>query len=548
DKFAPKHAILASNTSNMSITEIGNATNRPEKVCGMHYFNPPVMMQVIEIVKGDKTSDETINLMIDFTKKSVKTPVISKDSPGFLVNRINAPTMLYLQLLLDRKEYAPEELDAAAMGMGMRMGPYELQDFVGLDITYHSMKYLEKRLSKDYAPTPFMEKLIKENKLGKKTGVGIYKWPEVGRPEIDMDKAADFDLMDLMRIQINEAAKLLEEGVGTAKDIDTGMKLGMNNPWGPFEMAESTDLEDLTKFLDGLADKYGKEVFRAHKWLRDGSIVDRAKGELAAAKKSEWEFETIEVKKDPENYVTTVMLNRPPVNPMNEELLDELNAVLDLLWNDNDTRCIVIRGAANCFSAGADLAGGIPDSAWDLVKYLYKGQTVFRKVGEIPKPVIAAIERYALGGGLELAMNCDIRIAKKSARVGLVEVRRGLVPGWSGTQIMERHIGLGKTMELILTGEMVEAERAFKLGLINKAVDDDDFEKEVYGMAKTIATECSPIAVALAKRLVNQSVEAPMKVGLQLEALAQGITFTTEDLQEGVVAFMQKRKPEFKNK
>ncbi|MFX1536553.1 MAG: 3-hydroxyacyl-CoA dehydrogenase NAD-binding domain-containing protein [Promethearchaeota archaeon] len=548
DKFAPKHAILASNTSNMSITEIGGATNRPDKVCGMHYFNPPVMMQLIEIVKGDKTSDETIKLMVEFTKKSVKTPVISKDSPGFLVNRINAPTMLYLQLLLDRKEYDPAELDAAAMGMGMRMGPYELQDFVGLDITYHSMKYLEKRLSKEYAPTPTLEKLIKENKLGKKTGEGVYKWPEVGRPEIDMDKAADFDLMDLMRIQINEAAKLLEEGVGTAKDIDTGMKLGMNNPWGPFELAESTDLEDLTKLLDGLADKYDKEVFRAHKWIRDGSLPDRAKGEVAEVKKSEWEFETIEVKKDPENYVTTVILNRPPVNPMNEQLLNDLSAVLDLLWNDNDTRCIVLRGAANCFSAGADLAGGIPDSAWDLVTYLYKGQTTFKKVREIPKPVIAAIERYALGGGLELAMNCDIRIAKKSARMGCVEVRRGLVPGWSGTQIMERHIGLGKTMELILTGDMIEAKQAFKIRLINQVVDDDDFEEEVYKLAKTIATECSPIAVALAKRLVNQSPEASLDAGLQLEALAQGIAFTTEDLQEGVVAFMQKRKPEFKNK
>ncbi|MFX0116629.1 MAG: 3-hydroxyacyl-CoA dehydrogenase NAD-binding domain-containing protein [Candidatus Hodarchaeota archaeon] len=549
-KFAPKHAILASNTSNMSITEIGAASGRPEKVAGMHYFNPPVLMQLIEVVKGEKTSDETIKVLVDFVKGSTKTPIISKDSPAFIVNRLNAPTMLYLHLMLDRKEYHPEKIDAAAMNMGMRMGPYEVGDFAGLDIAYHSLKYLSERLSKDFTPTETLEKMINENKLGKKTGEGIYKWPEVGRPEIDRSDPADFDLMNLMRIQINEAAKLLEEGVGTAKDIDIGMKLGMNQPWGPLELAENTDLAELTAFLDGLADKYGKEVFRAHKWIRNGTLLEHIKGETVAkeAKHSEGKFETIEVKKDPKNFVTTIVLNRPPLNTLSAELIADLSAVLDGLWDDKDTRCIVIRGAANCFSAGAELGGQIPDSPWDFVKLVHKGQYTFKKLRDIPKPVIAAIERYALGGGLELAMNCDLRVAKKSTKVGLVEVRRGLIPGWSGTQIMRRHLGLGRTMELILTGEMVEAKRAFKMGLINRVVDDDEFEEEVNNLAKTIATECSPIAVAIAKRLVNQSAESALDIGLQMEGLGAGIAFATEDLREGVMAFMQKRKPEFKNK
>ncbi|MHA2281991.1 MAG: 3-hydroxyacyl-CoA dehydrogenase NAD-binding domain-containing protein [Candidatus Hodarchaeales archaeon] len=549
DKFSPKHAILATNTSNMSVKEIGSATNRPEKVAGLHYFNPPVMMQLIEIVKSENTSDETITVLKDFTKKSTKTPIVSKDSPSFIVNRLTAPASLWLWLMHDRKEHEPAKVDSVALNMGMRMGPYETADFAGLDIIYHSFKYLETRLGKDWTPPASLDQLIQENKLGKKTGQGVYEWPEVGRPEIDTSEQADFDLMDTFKVMVNEAAKILEAGVGTPKDIDTGLKLGMNYPWGPFEVAENADLAELTGFLDGLADKYSNEVFRAHKWIRDGSLMEHAKGEAPAVEeeKSEFEFETIEVKRDTKNFVTTVTLNRPPMNPFNADLVRDLEAVLDRLWDDNDTRCIVIRGSANCFSVGADLSGGIPDSEWILVKYNQIGQRVFRKVREIPKPVIAAIERYALGGGLELAMNCDIRIAKKSARVGNPEVRRGLIAGWSGTQIMARHIGLGKTMEIILTGEMIKAKRAFKMGLINHVVDDDEFEEKVYEMATTIATECSPIAVAISKQLVNQSFESSLDAGVLLEALGQGVTFTTKDLQEGFMAFVQKRKPEFKN-
>ncbi|MHA2281988.1 MAG: 3-hydroxyacyl-CoA dehydrogenase NAD-binding domain-containing protein [Candidatus Hodarchaeales archaeon] len=277
DKFTPNHAILASNTSNMSLTKLGEVTRRPEKVVGMHYFLPPVMMPIIEIIRGEKTSEDTLKIMVDYAKKAGKEYIFSNDSPGFVINRIMSPGLLLLELMLDRKEYQPEQLDTAAMNLGMQRGPFELLDYLGLDVVYHSMKYIAEHLSKDYTPPLWMENLIQENKLGKKTNEGIYKWPETGRPEIDTSNPADFDVMNLSRIQINEAAKVLEEGIGTAKDIDLGVKLGFNNPWGPFEIAEGTDLEELTTILDGLADKYDKEVFRAHKWIRDGTLMEHVK-------------------------------------------------------------------------------------------------------------------------------------------------------------------------------------------------------------------------------------------------------------------------------
>ena len=555
DKFAPKHAILASNTSNMSITELGAATERPDKVVGLHYFNPPVLMQLIEIIKGDNTSDETIKVMVDLAKKSTKNPVVSKDNPGFIVNRINAITMLLIHLMLDNKEYEPGELDATAMMMGMKMGPYELMDFVGLDVAYHSMNYLAERLDKDYTPTATMKKLVDEGKLGKKTGEGIYKWPETGRPDIDRDKDCDFDIMNLMRVQINEAAKVLEEGIAIrgTKDIDTAMKKGMNNPFGPFELAENADLEELTEYMDGLADKYGLKIFRAHKWVRDGSLMEhtKPKEEAVVAEKSPFEFDNVEVTKDEENFVTTIILNNPPLNLISEDLLNDLSDALDLLWHDDKTRVIVLRGSANCFSAGASIDPSLMLDAVPSILYNYvqKGQQTFKKLRQIPKIVIAAMERYALGGGLEMAMHCDLRIAKESAKMGLPEVGLGLFPAWGGTQIMRRHIGLGRTMDLILSARRIEADDAEEIGLITKEVDDDEFEEYVYDYAKKLAKGCAPISVAVAKRLVNETAEGDLDTGYNAEALGAGVVYVSDDSKEGFMArVIEKRDPNFEGK
>ncbi|MHA2203805.1 MAG: 3-hydroxyacyl-CoA dehydrogenase family protein, partial [Candidatus Hodarchaeales archaeon] len=146
DKLSPKYAILASNTSTMSITEIGNVTQRPDKVVGLHFPPPPVLAKVIEIVRGDKTSESTIAFAINFAKRAEKKAIISKDSPGFICNRIMAPSMLLIQLMLDRKEYSPANIDAAALNMGMIMGPYELLDYIGLDILHDSSKYFAEHL------------------------------------------------------------------------------------------------------------------------------------------------------------------------------------------------------------------------------------------------------------------------------------------------------------------------------------------------------------------------------------------------------------------
>jgi enoyl-CoA hydratase/3-hydroxyacyl-CoA dehydrogenase len=274
DAAAPKHAILASNTSNMSITEIASATKRPEQVVGMHFFNPAVLMKLVEVTKGAKTSEETMQVAYNLALKMNKVPVrVEKDSIGFVYNRVNAPTALLLDLILEKGEAAPMEIDAKMRKIGMPMGPYELMDYVGLDVAYHSALYFADKLSHDYAPPSWLKAKIDAGTLGKKTGKGIFDWSK-GRPEIDLSKAKeDFDPAVLIAIQVNEATKLLEGGVvKSVEEIDKAMVNGGGSAFGPFQLGKSIGYDKLAKICEDLAKKYGVRAFEPTETLKKGNI------------------------------------------------------------------------------------------------------------------------------------------------------------------------------------------------------------------------------------------------------------------------------------
>lgn len=274
DKSAPKHSVLASNTSNMSITEIAGVTSRPEQVVGMHFFNPAVLMNLVEVIKGDKTSEETMQLTYDLVNKMNKVPVrVEKDSPGFIYNRVNAPNSILLGAIVERGMAAPEEIDAKMKKAGMPMGPYELMDYVGLDVAYHGALYLVESLSPEYTPPKWLKDKIDSGELGKKTGRGIYDW-SAGRPTIDMGKAKeDFDPTDMIAIQVNEATKLLEAGVAkSAEDIDKAMVNGGGGGIGPFQLAKGIGFDKLAKRCEDLAKEYGVESFKPTETLKKGNI------------------------------------------------------------------------------------------------------------------------------------------------------------------------------------------------------------------------------------------------------------------------------------
>ncbi len=273
DKFAPKHAILASNTSNISITDIALATQRPEKVIGYHFFNPAILMKLVEVIKGGKTSDESIQIGYDIAKKIKKVPVIvRKDSPGFIYNRVNEPTLLLLSKILEAGHPTPEEFDAAFKPI-MAMAPFELLDYVGIDVAVHGLEYFASVLSKDYKPSDAIESYLKSGNLGKKTGKGFYDWSK-GRPAIDLAKATkEFDLNHLVALQVNEATKILEEGVADdPKEIDLAMANGGGSPFGPFALAQGIGYPVLLVKLEEVYKKFPLDIFKATKMMKEGKI------------------------------------------------------------------------------------------------------------------------------------------------------------------------------------------------------------------------------------------------------------------------------------
>ncbi|MBX6353241.1 MAG: enoyl-CoA hydratase/isomerase family protein [Thermoflavifilum sp.] len=256
-------------------------------------------------------------------------------------------------------------------------------------------------------------------------------------------------------------------------------------------------------------------------------------------------YETLRV--EAQDGVVIVTINRPEVrNALSAEVVRDLRAVLDAYAEDDSVHALIFTGAGDkAFAAGADirqlrdktfkdgLAGGM--------------QKLYDEIEDYAKPTIAAVNGYALGGGCELAMACDIRVASQHAKFGLPELNLGIIPGAGGTQRLARLVGPGRALEMILTGRMIDAAEAERIGLVSRVVEPE----ALLGVAKEVATaiaEKGPVAVRLARLAVKAGIETDLRTGLLLERLAQAVAFETEDKVEGTTAFLEKRRPAFKNR
>lgn len=247
--------------------------------------------------------------------------------------------------------------------------------------------------------------------------------------------------------------------------------------------------------------------------------------------------------------MATITINRPQaLNVLNAETMMELISALEDAERDESVKVVLLTGAGEkAFCAGLDLKSVKeiqPAKMWELSRLLHK---VTLTIEDIGKPVIAAINGFALGGGLEVAMACDLRLASENAKLGQPEVNVGLLPGGGGTQRLPRLIGKALAKELIFTGKMIDAKTAEAMGLINRVVPPDQLKSVAEEVAKDIMSK-PPLAIKLSKYLVNISDHVDLRTGLACEAEAAGLMASTEDFKEGVNAFIEKRKPEFKGK
>jgi len=251
-----------------------------------------------------------------------------------------------------------------------------------------------------------------------------------------------------------------------------------------------------------------------------------------------------------EKNLAWILLNRPnKLNAIDAATLDLLESALVELEADEEVRCVLLKGVGDrAFSAGADISLFSTLSVEEAKKTISeKGQRVLAKIRELSKPVIAVINGYALGGGCELALACDLGIASEKARFSQAEINLGLVPGWGGTQLLPRLVDATRAREMILTGRMVDASEAYNIGLVNKVVPPEKLDEEATKLAESLASG-PPKALAAAKHLLNLSLQTPLSEGLKREAEDFSNLFATEDFREGVAASRERRKPLFKGK
>jgi enoyl-CoA hydratase len=246
--------------------------------------------------------------------------------------------------------------------------------------------------------------------------------------------------------------------------------------------------------------------------------------------------------------ICKISFNRPKaLNALNTEVLEELDKLLDEIEKDDQIFVVVFTGEGKAFVAGADIGEMKDKNLIEGKKFAQLGHKVFRKIELLEKPVIAAVNGYAFGGGCELAMSCDIRIAGEKAKFGQPEVGLGITPGFGGTQRLSRLVGSAKAKELIFTADTISAQEAEKIGLVNKVVSQEELIRETMNMANKIATK-GQVAVRFSKNAINRGIETDIDTALDIEINLFGMCFATEDQKEGMKAFTEKRKAEFKNK
>ena len=551
DEKTPKHAILATNTSTLPISEIASATSRPEKVIGMHFFNPPPLMPLVEIIRGDKTDDETTQTTADMSRKMGKQVVICrKDVPGFIVNRLLGPLLAEASRSVERGEGTVEEIDSAlAYKVGLPMGVFLIADYSGIDTIVKASEETKKR--DPMAPGPqklFVEKYEK-GEYGWKAGKGFYDW-SAGRPSIPTGVGDKYDPIPLFAQVINAAAWLVRNDVADPEDIDVGVKLGLGYPKGLCEMADELGIDTVVDILKDKEAKYG-DYYKADPLLTE--MVSKGQTGVKAGKGfydyagAGWTYKATIFKREPP--LAWLIFNRPQrLNAINPDLTADLDHCLTELWNDDEVRVLILTGAGDrAFCAGADISGfkgGTPNLGFEATRGL---QMVTQRMEKFPKPIIAALNGFALGGGLEIAMSCDFRLAVESAFVGQPEIMLGIIPGAGGTQRLSKFVGLGRAKEMVMLGDRVGAEEAHRIGLVNRVFPVDKFEEEVKNFANRLASG-PPIALKMAKYAVNFGTEVPLDIGLVLESGVFGVLFGTEDMVEGTSAFLEKRFPKFKGK
>jgi enoyl-CoA hydratase/3-hydroxyacyl-CoA dehydrogenase len=560
DAVCPGHAILASNTSSLSIGEIGEATLRPDKVVGFHYFYPASVMPLVEIVEGEETTPETVTAALTFAQAIRKQPIACVEVPGFVVNRILMAGMSELWREQEEKKLSIKAIDEGVGAAGVvPMGPYFLVNLLGLDTVLHVAEHVTDAYGEErfYVPKG-MQKLVSQGKLGAKTGGDGFYSP-TGEPNLKDDGEPDVaELVELLTLKtFVEACLVLQEGVATHRDIDFGMMAGAGlDPrrglMPPFMKADVEGLDSVLERLENAAERHG-ERFAPPTVLRrlvaQGRLGQKSGQGFYAYPQPDAEqpAEVVKLERRGDG-VAIAWLANGQMNSISPQVIEDLGKVWKQIKDDGaqaPVRALVIASSNPfLFSAGADIKAftSMDENAGEQL--IHAAHALLRELGQDGIATIAAVNGLAFGGGCELAMACDVRIAARSATFGQPEIKLGIIPGFGGTQRLPRLVGENKALEMNLVGDPIMAEEAFELGLVNRMVEDHELLDTALAWARKLAGQ-APLALEQIKRV---SGAGDLDEGIEAEKRGFATAFASEDAKEGISAFLGKRAARFQGR
>lgn len=528
DEVAPlldAEAIVATNTSSLSVTKLAAHVPDPSRFAGLHFFYPAAINKLLEIVGGAETAPSTLRTLESFGYRLRKIPIAVGDSPGFAVNRFFVPYMNEAVRMAEEGLASLATIEQVGRELtGSANGPLEVMNLTGLPIGLHSMETLETAFGPAYAPAEMLEEQVAAGKT--------WPWKESQyEPERAAGVRARFE-----GLLVGIATRLVEEGGASAEAIETGSLVGLRWRRGPFAILNELGLTEGLARAREYGRRFGPEAFPIS-------------GELARRVETGDRSWTLRyVRTERRGSVNWVLLDRPAVlNSLNSDVIRQLGETFQRLRTDASVRAVVLAGAGPVFCAGADIAEMESKNVVDGRAFGFLGQALCKEIEEFPAPVIALVEGYALGGGLEVALAADLLLASESAKLGLPEVTVGIHPGFGGASRLTRLIGRARAKFVIFTGQPFGAKEAHDLGFVTRLVPTGEAKEEAQRLAELIASR-APLALSWVKAVINRGIDGTLEGSLRLEGESAGHTFATADRTEGMRAFLERRPPRFEGR
>ncbi len=550
DENCREDVILATNTSTIPITDIASVTKRQDKVVGLHFFNPPTLIKLVEIIRGAKTSDETVNRTIDFARSiGMDYVLVEKDVPGFLINRINIRVFVEAIRLLE-EGFKPEQIDSAIKyRAGLPMGLFEVVDFSGIDTVYNVLREVKNRGFEIEVPE-MLERMVNEGRLGMKTGRGFYEYAGYyGRAKIPKELAYSVNPIQILAPGINEAAWLIRNGIASREDIDKATVKGMGYPKGILNFADSYGIDRVVNILETRKGKTGLKEYEPDPLLRELKEAGKL-GKKSGEGFYKWRYELIDFgcvryeKRD--NYAMITMRRPEKLNALNEEMWKGLTEAFRRAREDDDVRVAVITGEGRAFCAGDDIAVmGSWKSFRDGVEFFEKvAMPLIDELVNYDKPIISLVNGNAFGGGMELNMFFDTVIASEDASFAIPEGLIGAIPPLAasfGYAIFGRKIAI-----YALTGEAMDAREAKELGIVDVVVPKQSLEDAGIEYVDKVSL-LAPLSAKAIKRSMN-AVRQIFRNAVEIAGKEIELLIPTEDFAEGMKAFTQRRRPEWRGR